>query len=701
MNLTPANLTPANLLAATGRRHRRGAGRLAVTLIMAAALTHVPAAPAQAAVGWNDSPPISVATVNCQSVANQTLGSADVGYHGDPASPPAVNTVYYVRVRWQVTGNPCAGARVAPELYLPAGTTLAISAVNPVRCYGRRSSTAPVIQETQACPQAPATGVQGGLGFYAVGQQSPSWPTPLGASWEIQVPVLSTSPLSGAVTTTNPFVACASCVTAGVWFLDGLNNPWAYPRVGVKVSGAATPAITYPTPSATKITGTTASGSAFLDRAGTTGSAYIQIDTTPPAGATCAQGNATWPVTTAFTGTLAVNWTGLSPGTTYHWRFCYQAGGATYWGAHQSFTTTGAPVPKVIGLSREWALPGQQVTLTGTALSGASLALVDTSGASVPVTPTAASGTSLTFPVPSLAAFSGTVQVKTAGGVAHSGPFNLGVDTVIDSATVHAAGGIGPKNDVLVRFHVTEPFPQAKADCTLDLASLTPCNSGEVLWQDVKDGEHWLRATGYVDAGGRTWRDTDPALVHVRIDTTPPNTLIIESPGLGSAVNTTTVPLSFASDEVGASYECGYDGGNWVPCSQATQWSGLTEGWHNFRVRAKDHDGNVDPSPAQIYFFVDHTPPDTTLTEKVTTSLGHARFRMYGTYHVQGPTRYQCSLDNSAYAFCSPPVTYQGLEPGVHTFRVRTMDPAGNVDPTPATWSWEVPAPSRWPWSSW
>lgn len=35
-------------------------------------------------------------------------------------------------------------------------------------------------------------------------------------------------------------------------------------------------------------------------------------------------------------------------------------------------------------------------------------------------------------------------------------------------------------------------------------------------------------------------------------------------------------------------------------------------------------------------------------------------------------------------------VTYSGLPPGNHTFEVRAIDAAGNVDPTPAVASWEV-----------
>ena len=41
------------------------------------------------------------------------------------------------------------------------------------------------------------------------------------------------------------------------------------------------------------------------------------------------------------------------------------------------------------------------------------------------------------------------------------------------------------------------------------------------------------------------------------------------------------------------------------------------------------------------------------------------------------------------------PKAYTGLAPGSHTFEVRATDPAGNVDPTPATRTWTVTGPRQ------
>jgi CSLREA domain-containing protein len=44
---------------------------------------------------------------------------------------------------------------------------------------------------------------------------------------------------------------------------------------------------------------------------------------------------------------------------------------------------------------------------------------------------------------------------------------------------------------------------------------------------------------------------------------------------------------------------------------------------------------------------------------------------------------FQCSLDGGSFHPCNSPKKYRGLRPGKHVFRVRAVDPAGNIDRTP------------------
>ncbi len=60
------------------------------------------------------------------------------------------------------------------------------------------------------------------------------------------------------------------------------------------------------------------------------------------------------------------------------------------------------------------------------------------------------------------------------------------------------------------------------------------------------------------------------------------------------------------------------------------------------------------------------------------------------TFSSQPGTSFECKLDSEAYAQCSSPLTTAYLADGAHTFFVRAKDPAGNVDPTPASRAFTV-----------
>ncbi len=64
-----------------------------------------------------------------------------------------------------------------------------------------------------------------------------------------------------------------------------------------------------------------------------------------------------------------------------------------------------------------------------------------------------------------------------------------------------------------------------------------------------------------------------------------------------------------------------------------------------------------------------------------------------------GVASFQCSLDGAAFATCASPQPYSSLDDGSHGFEVRAIDLAGNVDSTPASFTWTVdtavpPAPT-------
>src|SRR5205823_804341 len=137
------------------------------------------------------------------------------------------------------------------------------------------------------------------------------------------------------------------------------------------------------------------------------------------------------------------------------------------------------------------------------------------------------------------------------------------------------------------------------------------------------------------------------------------------------------------------------DGSAFAACVSPQSYSGLANGSHTFQVRATDAAGNTDPTPASYAWTVDTTtPPDTTPPD--TTKIGRASCRdrsysaSFSVTSTEAGSSFACQLDGGAFAPCVSPRSYSGLANGNHSFQVRATDPAGNTDPTPASYAWTV-----------
>jgi Tol biopolymer transport system component len=85
----------------------------------------------------------------------------------------------------------------------------------------------------------------------------------------------------------------------------------------------------------------------------------------------------------------------------------------------------------------------------------------------------------------------------------------------------------------------------------------------------------------------------------------------------------------------------------------------------------------------------DTTAPNTTITSgpSGTIKVRTATFRFSSS---EAGSHFQCRMGGAAFAPCASPKSYSGLANGSHTFRVRAIDKAGNVDPTPAARTFSV-----------
>ncbi|HEU5011794.1 MAG TPA: Ig-like domain-containing protein, partial [Roseiflexaceae bacterium] len=207
----------------------------------------------------------------------------------------------------------------------------------------------------------------------------------------------------------------------------------------------------------------------------------------------------------------------------------------------------------------------------------------------------------------------------------------------------------------------------------------------------LAQGAHTVKARA-TDAAGNTSVDSNTNTFTV--DTVEPDTTFTSTPP--SATNNTSANFQFTGNGTGSAidhFECSLDGATFATCANPQNLTGLAEGSHTFRVRAVDSAGNTETTPASYTWIVDLTAPDTTITANP-PSLSNsqsASFSFTGSDGSgSGVASFECALDGAAFAACTSPANYTGLADGAHTFAVRAIDAAGNMDASPASYTWTI-----------
>ena len=98
------------------------------------------------------------------------------------------------------------------------------------------------------------------------------------------------------------------------------------------------------------------------------------------------------------------------------------------------------------------------------------------------------------------------------------------------------------------------------------------------------------------------------------------------------------------------------------------------------------------PFTGEVY-TVDRTPPDTSITanpSNPTSSTGPSFTFTGDDGSGVGGLTFECDLDGGGYSTCTSPKSYTSLAAGSHTFQVKAKNSLGNVDATPATYTWSV-----------
>ncbi len=103
-------------------------------------------------------------------------------------------------------------------------------------------------------------------------------------------------------------------------------------------------------------------------------------------------------------------------------------------------------------------------------------------------------------------------------------------------------------------------------------------------------------------------------------------------------------------------------------------------------IVAEDASGNRS---AYIVVNNDITPPDTNIvsTPQDPTSSTLATFEFIST---ENDSTFKCKLDTGHWYSCTSPEILTGLAEGSHVFKVYAIDSAGNIDSTPAVYTWTI-----------
>jgi hypothetical protein len=233
-------------------------------------------------------------------------------------------------------------------------------------------------------------------------------------------------------------------------------------------------------------------------------------------------------------------------------------------------------------------------------------------------------------------------------------------------------------------------------ECKLDGAGFSECANTGVEYSSLSEGAHSFQVRGFNVSGP----DPTPASYSWRVDTTPPTATIDQRPDDPSSGGSAT--FAFHSDETGSSFQCSLAKGaapdSFSSCSSGKTYLDLEDGSYTFKVRAIDQAGNQQPTPTAFTWTVDNslgdtTPPQTTIVSKPADPSTSSTVSF--TYASNEPgSSFECSLDGSAFSSCPVSgITYANLADGLHSFQVRAVDAAANVDPSPAGYSFSVVAP--------
>lgn len=281
------------------------------------------------------------------------------------------------------------------------------------------------------------------------------------------------------------------------------------------------------------------------------------------------------------------------------------------------------------------------------------------------------------------------------------------LETTIDGGP----SGVVPADTASFSFSAS--VPAATFECRLDGGSYAVCTSPK-SYAGLLEGPH----TFTVRAVDGTHVDLTPASRSWTVNAAAP-TVVAVSPadGAGEVGTATVVTASFSEpiDPTSVSTStiqvAATAGGDPVPASVqydatsrmatlrpsttlavGTEYGVTVRGGTN---GVRDTAGSAlagDTTWAFTTEAADVSPPDTRIGDSSPTGTLFTSRAVFEFSSSEAGSRFECRLDGGVYLGCASPYELLDMEDGQHTFEVRAVDAASNVDPTPAARTWTINA---------
>jgi RHS repeat-associated protein len=160
--------------------------------------------------------------------------------------------------------------------------------------------------------------------------------------------------------------------------------------------------------------------------------------------------------------------------------------------------------------------------------------------------------------------------------------------------TVIVSGPSGTVTSVKQTFNFASTEAGGGYECSIDGGAYAACTPPKVY--TLNDGSHTFKVRA-TDIAGNV--DATPAERTFTVSQPPETTITSPTP---SYTSEQTWPITFTSDDAGATFKCALDTPTFTTCTSPYTLPTLGAGWHTFEVKATDAGGVTDATPAKWEF---------------------------------------------------------------------------------------------------